>query len=607
MKRFALVIICLILLVSATLSQAQTSFKPKEYIVDEIKLTGNTFFSERYLYKQLGLKEKRPLSKASTFTRRLLELDRLLLQTLYIKNGFLYCTVTASYEIEASSQVDVEFIIEEGRQYSLKEIVLSGNSVLSTDRILAMLDHPLDQPYNTVQIKNGIQRIRDAYSNIGKPLAVVEDSIVVNEGIHLHLHIRENPTMYVGNIELIGNDLVQDKSVLREIILERGDLYAQDQIALSKKHIYETGLFSGVNIKIARVDTLEGVLDLQVDVRELRMRYLGFDVGMGQDKGIGGGEPYTSVDFAGEWLHRNVFQRGSRFSTALKTSINLTSIFVRPKTEAEILYVEPWLWGFRSATSFRLFVNNQVLPEQAITKYGGEVALTYKPDKRFFLRSGIEINGIRYQTDQYATAIDESDRERAISFTLRDDRRDDFLFPKQGSLFTINSKVVGLLLGGTQDYYKLESSYSQYLRLWGDFVFAYRVKLGWLAAFGDGESPKYEKFYLGGASSLRGWREREFLLTGGVPQGDDLKVLTNAEIRFPLFWRLGGEIFLDGGNLASDIKSLTSQHFRINVGVGLTLATPLGPMRVEYARIVDPQGDETEKPWQLQFSIPYAF
>jgi len=79
--------------------------------------------------------------------------------------------------------------------------------------------------------------------------------------------------------------------------------------------------------------------------------------------------------------------------------------------------------------------------------------------------------------------------------------------------------------------------------------------------------------------------------------------LTSAEIRFPLVWVLGGEIFIDGGNLTSDIPSLLSTTYRWDGGFGLTIATPLGPIRIDIAKILG----KKDQPYQWQFSIPYAF
>ena len=107
---------------------------------------------------------------------------------------------------------------------------------------------------------------------------------------------------------------------------------------------------------------------------------------------------------------------------------------------------------------------------------------------------------------------------------------------------------------------------------------------------------------------MRGW-ENQMFLTKTSETGDKIsdrkrvKVLTNFELRFPIYWLIGGEIFADGGNLVSDIQSLRKKQYMWNFGFGLTVATPLGPVRVELAR---PLTVENTK-WIPQFAISYAF
>lgn len=597
----------------------QGDFTPTEYIMRRIHIEGNERFSTRYLKKKLNLKD-RWYNRSKTFTRRLIELDRILLETIYIKNGYLKCTVSDSFSVSDKGRVELFYTIREGHQYFLKNISVSGNRSLDEAEILKLLDHPLDKSYNPLRIRDGIKRIETAYANNGKPLAVVKDSIVVNSDIHLFLHITESVTMRVGQIRIANNELVKDKPIRRELVLRSGDLFSREKLDKSRKRIFETGLFSSVHIQLSNIDTAQKIVDLQVNVREMDMHYLGLNVGLGQDRGISSGsEPYTSFTMNGEWLHRNIAGRGSRLSTKLGGSLNLTDILKRPKTEAEILYVEPWLLGFRSSTSFRLFLNNQLLEDEEMTSYGGEVALTYQPDKRFLASSGIEIKHIDYRDLISGTQRDTSSRgnERAFVFNVRRDYRDNFLYPTRGTVFTFTGKLVGTLLGGFQEYYKFETSFSQYLPLVGPVVLAYRGKFG----YAD-KPPLYEKFYLGGGTSMRGWGHQELPQDGAllredadsnkedendyIIEGADLKVMTNAEIHFPLFWILGGEIFIDGGCLASDIKSLMDATYRWDAGIGLTIATPLGPIRIDYTKILNPlKNKEGEKMWQ--FSIHYAF
>jgi outer membrane protein insertion porin family len=616
-----IIIILGLLLGSVSTGVAKPRLQPTVYIVNKVFLEGNTKFSTKELKKQLNLKEKR-LTISTTFTNRLVELDKIMLETIYIRNGYLDCKVEPSLNIDqAENEVDIVFKITEGRQYYLKKIEISGVHSLSQSQLFRMLDHPVDQPYNPVQIRSGIQKIRSSYANQGKPLAVVKDSLVVGTDISLYINIQENASMRIGNIVIRNNSLVKDEIVRREMLLKPGELYSQEKLDLSKKHIFETGLFSSVSIVIKDVDLSSQRLNLLVDVRELKMRHIGLNFGLGQDRGISSGsDPYTSIELGGEWLHRNMFRRGSRLSLNLDTYWNLTNILLRPKTEAEISYIEPWLWGFRSSTLFRLFLNNQqekIQQDQIqeITNFGAEVALIYQPDERFYLRSGIEIKGIRYQEDlgfSDSTQVDdiEQARERALTLVVRRDLRNNFLYPSKGTLFSFTGKVVGTILGGNQSYYKFETSLSHYFKIVGPIVFASRLKFGFMDSFYAADpTPRYEKFYMGGETSLRGWAYREVPLSGdGRTIGGDVKLLTSVELRLPLFWIIGGELFVDGGNLTSAIQSVLDTPYRWNAGFGLTIATPLGPIRVDLARKLNPiYTDEREKPWQIQFAIPYAF
>ena len=607
-------LLCLLLSGRGVAFSAKNSFTPTEYVVRKIYIDGNKKFSQRYLKRKMNLKDKQ-FTRTKTFTRRLIELDRLLIESLYVKDGYLYCSVKDSFKVFDSGDVDLYYSINEGKQYLLKDVTIRGAESLSERKILSLLQHKTGKPYNPIQIRAGIKAMSYEYANIGKPLVVISDSLTINDGIHLIISITENQTMRIGEVKVVNNQLVKTKPIRREIVFRSGDLYSQEKLELSKRHIFETGLFSSANIRLADIDTVKRTLNLVADVRELDMHYLGLNFGLGQDRGIlSGSGPYTSVDLTGEWLHRNMFGRGSRLSTSVTTSLNLnpTNILSSPMTEVEVLWVEPWLLGFRSSNTFRLFVENQLLEEQEKTSYGGEAAVIYQPNKRFYLKTTLQMQGIRWKYNPAPGDYSESELERAISFNLRRDYRDNFLFPKSGTLVTFTGKIVGLILGGTQDYFKMETGFSKYFNLFGPFVVAGRAKVGWMASFTQKEEPVYEKFYLGGETSLRGWRDRKLITDDhelkGTAIGKNIKVLTNAEIRFPLFWLIGGEIFIDGGNLADSFSDLKDQTYRWDAGIGLTIASPLGPFRIDYARKLNPMWpSEKQDLWQIQFGIPYSF
>ena len=606
-RLYSLILTILILIWSESLF-SKNEFKATEYFVNKIIITGNKQFSTRKLKKQINLKEK-TIWRKQTFTRRLLELDRLNLESFYIKQGYLHCTVKDSFSTHSNNLVDVFFKINEGQMYILKDVIISGAESLSEKKILSLLDHKINAPYNPIQIRNGIKNILNEYANIGRPLTTITDSLEVNNDIRLHLIIHESEPMYINQVTITNNKLVKEKPIRREIALQPGDLYSLKKIELSKRHIYETGLFASVNIRLSDIDTVRNKVNLVVDVRELDMRYLGLDFGLGQDRGLREGrEPYTSLEATGQWLNRNIGGRGSRLSLKAEGALNIDteSGLSQPRLSGEVTWIEPWLLGFRSSNSFTLFAETQSFDLEKNyyqTNYGGEIALIYQPERRLYLKTGVAPQVIESNSQSDYTKSEEV----AVTLDFRRDDRDNFLFPKNGTYLALSGKIA-LVGGKPADYYKLEPSFSQYFNILGPVVLAYRVKVGIMAPLRTGQpTPEYEKFYLGGSTSLRAWPDNKFEPDHIDPDGYNFKGLTSVEVRFPLFWLFGGEVFVDGGNLAGEPDfSEFFKTYRWNYGFGLTLATPLGPIRIDYA-IKIPKENEKKQPGRFQLGIPYAF
>ena len=104
----------------------------------------------------MNLKDKQ-FTRTKTFTRRLIELDRLLIESLYVKDGYLYCSVKDSFKVFDSGDVDLYYSINEGKQYLLKDVTIRGAESLSERKILSLLQHKTGKPYNPIQIRAGIK------------------------------------------------------------------------------------------------------------------------------------------------------------------------------------------------------------------------------------------------------------------------------------------------------------------------------------------------------------------------------------------------------------------------------------------------------------------
>ncbi|MBN2282123.1 MAG: BamA/TamA family outer membrane protein [Candidatus Marinimicrobia bacterium] len=586
-----------------------------KYKIHEINYSGNESFTAKELNKNIKL-SKTKFFAAQRLSRRMIQTDKLILKTFYLKSGFLNCTVKDSIFIDRDNNVDIFFAIDEGVQFKLRSINIEENEIIDDEHFIKWMGLNLGDAYNPIQVRDGLKEIKIQYENRGKPFALINDSLhIENSDIDLVLKVQENQTMKIEDITIKNNQKVEKEVIQRELVIKSGDVYSKKKIETSKKYLLNLGLFNTVNINISDIDTVENEIDLVIYVREQDMRYWEFNTGIIQAEGQGT-EVMTKINLSALWRHKNLLNKAKGLSANSNIGINPYDFSSRPDFTGNITYMEPWLIGLRSTTMIRFFVDDLKADEYDFNKFGIETALIINPDKRNYLKTGFEVSGISNEFKEIDIAIDssiikdiEKEKERAVLLDYSRDRRNDFLFPSKGHLFTFSGKIASNILGGTENYLQFETSYSEYFRIYKNFVFAYRGKFGYLTPYGsDKTAPEYEKYYLGGATSLRGWENQRFLTKSsedGSEIGDRkrLKVLTNFELRFPIYWLLGGELFFDGGNLVSDIKSLRSQQYMWNFGIGLTLATPLGPARVEFAR---PLTIDNAK-WIPQFAISYAF
>ena len=603
-----LFLIILFLIPMTLFSQFGNSTK---YKVNSIIYSGNDNISTKELNKNIKL-SKTKFFGAQRLSKRLMQTDMLILKNHYLKNGYIDCKVKDSLVISDDHKVDIFFFINEGEQYKLSNIEIIGNHTFENNKLQKWLGFDIKDPYNPNQIRDGLKEIKTQYENKGKPFATISDSLEIdNNNIHLILNINENQTMIINDISIKNNQKVEEQIIRRELVIKSDDIYSKKKIEKSKKYLLNLGLFNTVNINIANVDTVQNQINLVVYVREQDMRYWEFNAGIVQKKGLGT-ETMTKINFAAIWRHKNILRRAKGLSAISEIGINPYDFSSRPDFNGNISYMEPWLIGLRSTTLIRLFVDDLKERDYEYNKFGLENSLIINPDKRNYLKAGFEISGISNKYDEIDSSSYreiEKEKERAVILDYSRDRRNDFLFPSKGHLFSFTGKITSNILGGTKNYFQFETSYSEYFKFYKNIVFAYRAKIGYLAPYGSDETaPEYEKYYLGGATSLRGWENQRFLTKSGddgskIIDKKRVKVLTNFELRFPIYWLIGGELFVDGGNLVSDIKSLQKKQYMWNFGMGLTVATPLGPVRVEFARPLTVDNAN----WIPQFAISYAF
>jgi outer membrane protein insertion porin family/translocation and assembly module TamA len=147
-------------------------------------------------------------------------------------------------------------------------------------------------------------------------------------------------------------------------------------------------------------------------------------------------------------------------------------------------------------------------------------------------------------------------------------------------------------------------------------VLASRVQFGNLRPVGLDQLnvPLSKKYFLGGATSIRGWGRYEVSpLVEGLPVGGNSMLSFNEELRATIRGNFGGVLFLDGGNVWDKSWDIKLNDLRYAAGVGLRYQTPVGPLRVDYGYQLNPipgllvNGEPSNRHWRIHFSIGQAY
>jgi outer membrane protein insertion porin family len=179
---------------------------------------------------------------------------------------------------------------------------------------------------------------------------------------------------------------------------------------------------------------------------------------------------------------------------------------------------------------------------------------------------------------------------------------DDFLNPSKGYKHVVRFEFAGGPLGGS-DFLKSGYEFTYYYPLIGKLVGAFHTEINWADGYGGDSVPSFERFFMGGANSLRGFNIRDVgpLNTLGEPVGGTQSLLFNFELQFPFSKAFRGVVFYDRGNvfgdgagvdLSSTAKTINLVDMRHSIGAGLRFLSPFGPVGFAYGIKLDQRSGE---------------
>ena len=559
--------------------------------VKELILQGNENISSGFLKRKMRTKESSliHLRRSPRFDGSILQQDIGLLKAIYHKQGFLDCTILDSVEINEKGEATIAVFIDEGEQTILSRVEIRGLQSRMPGPFIKKLEEnlgikegiPLD--VSTIGISETV--IKNSLSDQGHPFAIVKGhfSRQGNEAVVI-FQVREGPLVHIETISYRGQRHSQIFIIRRELLFRKGDVFDRSKVLESQQRVYSTGLFTYVHIEpVVTIDS--NSVTMQVAVAERKKRWTGIRWGVGQQEHLD-----MTLDVGGEWGHRNLYGTGRRTSLRAGVSTNVRTRNLL-STGYNFSYTEPWVLNTRTPLTVDFYFRRFDWEAYDLQEFGADLHLSHEFPQKVkarltFVYKRADVFNVPEKSKSVILSQAGVDIVRKVTFGAERDTRDHPLYPARGIYTQVYSEYTGGFFGGDKDFYKLEASWSGFQKLLPKTVVAGRMKWGMVKEFGKSKFvPIYDRFFAGGANTLRGYVERHLgPLEDGDPIGGTLLFLTNVELRRQLFWRFGLTTFLDTGYLWKNIVDFHWGDVRFSTGAGIQFFTPIGPLRLEYGR-----------------------
>ncbi|MEK6714875.1 MAG: outer membrane protein assembly factor BamA [Candidatus Omnitrophota bacterium] len=597
----------------------------KRLKVRKITFLGLRSFREKRILKLMKIKKKGFLN-AGLLKEDVLEEDLERIQSFYKGNGFVDAKIDKNVERDLElGNIYITITIDEGQQYRVGSIQIKGNKIAETKELEKENKLLIGDIYTEEGARDNAVGIQSHYFEKGYIFARIDLGTSLNPDtgkVDITYNVEENELAFVNRINIRGNIKTKDKVIRRELRINPGEQFDGKKLKRSRERLNNLGFFEEVNFDM--FDSAEpSKKDLVVEVKEAKTGEFSF----------GGG--YSSVDqFIGfvEIAQKNFdFKNFNTFTGAgqdLRVKAQLGSL----SSNFELSFTEPWIFDYPLSFGFDAYSTGHKRASSAGYGYdenraGGDLRLSKELNE--FLRAGliyrIENVGIGDIASDATNDLKQEEGSNLISslgMSLTRDSRDNIFNPTKGAVLSGSAEVAGGPFAGDKDFYRL-SGYGIYdLPIFkvgrpkrGEdarySVLEFRLRSGVVDEFGGSSSvPIYERFYLGGANSVRGYNERKIGPIDTVtddPLGGEAMVLGNLEYTYPLLDFIKGAVFYDVGNVWAQAGDLGGGGFKAGTGLGIRIKTPIGPVKLDYGFPLNDEPGEDAKTGKFHFSISRGF
>jgi outer membrane protein assembly complex protein YaeT len=578
---------------------------------------------------------KLPWGTKHYFSRAQFEADLKRIVAFYKDRGFPDARVTAfdAKLNDTQSAVDITVNISEGDPVVVERVAFDGFEPLPEQHRNALergLPLKVGQPLDRALLQASREAALDELRDHGYPYATVKIADTdgsSNRSRVVSLTADPGPLAYFGPIEISGNAAVGDNVVRRQLTYRRGQLFRQSALQESQRKLYGPELFDFANVEPLRTEDKPAEVPTRVTVTEGKHQKVNFGVGYGTEERARVQIDWRHVNFLGGARTAGVLARYSGLDRGVRLNFK-EPYFFGPRNDIA-LSAQSW---HSDEPAFQLDTNGgRATISRRFRRGGGPVfgsrpsttlSLTYANERESYKITQAALDDPTFRDELISLGLDPrtgkgSGTRSAISLDGGRNTTNNLLDARQGYVASLHLEQAGRWLAGSYDYYEVTTELRLYRSIGNRLVAAGQARLGSIDAAGDPESkvPFFKRYFLGGATNLRGWGRYEVapLTEKGLPIGGQSFLNFSTELRANVWRSFGAVIFLDGGNVWSNRWDFNVNDLRYDVGPGLRYQTPIGPIRADLGYQLNPipglivNGKGQPRRFRFHFSIGQAF
>ena len=620
--------------------------------LEHVRFEGNKAFSQQTL--RTTMKDTRGktfyafIDKSGRLDETKLQDDLNNIRELYQNKGYIDMEILATrVDRLANGDINLIVILHEGVQYHVNTLTFEGTQIFTDAEIRRFLKMKERAIYSPKGLTDDRKTIRDYYGSRGYVDMDVrpEGSPGPDHTINLKYKITEGGQSFVERVNISGNNQTKDKVIRREIPLAPGDVYNSVLIEAAKKRLENLGYFEKVETNDEET-TVPGRKDLDVVVQEKRTGSLSFGAGFSSIDSLVGQIELTQSNFDITNIH-GFTGGGQRFRVLLEYGLE--------RKDFVVSLTEPYFLDTRTALSGEAFyhdTNNYISNDYNQQNLGFDTSVRRGLTRFTAISLEYRIETINISDVQSnSTILEQETGTRSRSGLRADysfDSRDSTTLSRRGTRVDFAPYFTGSVLGGETKIFGFDLTAAHYVSLPGDTILLFNGEIGSVDTYDGGDRvPVYDRLYLGGPNNLRGFDFRKVgpLDYKGNPVGGRSLARFTAEYTYPIIKKARGAFFYDAGFVNQDSFDFSPRDyhsrgdyrfdpnrtdndpktprpnptgndldytefgggFSQDVGIGVRLDLPIGPIRLDYGYPLQSNEFNTRHSGKFNFNVGYQF